>query len=114
MEMVNWYLSVLKNYTGFTGRAGRAEIWFFILAHFLVSLILNVLSETLGLIYALAVLVPSIAVGIRRMHDIGKSGWWLLVGLIPVLGLFVLIYFYVLKSEEGENAYGASAPTAPY
>ncbi len=114
MEMVNWYVSVLKNYVGFTGRAGRAELWFFVLASFLISLILNMLSNTLGMIYALAVMVPSIAVGVRRMHDIGKSGWWLLVGLIPILGLLALIYFYVQKSDESENIYGPSAPATPY
>ena len=58
-------------------------------------------------LYSLAILIPSIAVGVRRLHDTGRSGWWLLIGLIPVLGSIVLIVFFVLDSEPGENAYGA-------
>ena len=59
-------------------------------------------------LYSLAILIPSIAVGVRRLHDTGRSGWWLLIGLIPVLGSIVLIVFFVLDSEPGENAYGAN------
>ncbi len=109
MEILNWYILVLKNYVGFDGRATRSELWYFVLVNFLVSLIINTLSATLGIVYALAVLLPSIAVGVRRMHDIGKSGWWLLVGLIPIVGLFVLLYFYVQPSDEGQNAFGPAA-----
>ena len=59
-------------------------------------------------LYSLAILIPSIAVVVRRLHDTGRSGWWLLIGLIPVLGSIVLIVFFVLDSEPGENAYGAN------
>ncbi len=113
MEIINWYIGVWKNFFGFEGRAGRSEFWYFVLVNFIVSLLFNVISATLGMIYSLAVLIPSIALGIRRMHDIGKSGWWLLIALIPIIGFFVLIFFYVQPSEEGENRFGSSAPTEP-
>lgn len=68
-------------------------------------------SQTIGYLqtfYGLAVLIPSIALSIRRLHDTGKSGWWLLIGLIPIIGFFVLIFFYVQDSQPGENEYGSN------
>jgi len=118
MEAFNWYLSVVKNYVGFEGRAGRSEFWYFTLVNFIIAIVINVLGSVLGMkilgtIYALALLLPSIAVSIRRLHDIGKSGWWLLVGFIPVIGIFVLIYFYVQASEVNENRFGPMPATQP-
>ena len=112
MEALQWYLTVIKNYVGFEGRASRSEFWYFTLINFIIVVVLNIIGIlTLGSLYALATLLPSIAVSIRRLHDIGKSGWWLLVGFIPVIGIFVLIYFYVQASEVNENRFGPMPAT---
>jgi uncharacterized membrane protein YhaH (DUF805 family) len=108
---VNWYLGVLKKYADFSGRARRKEFWMFALINFVVMVVLSFVDSmigmpVLGLIYALGVLLPSLAVGARRLHDIGKSGWWQLVGLVPFIGILVLIIFFVLDSNPGDNKYG--------
>lgn len=110
---MEWYLKVLKNYVGFSGRARRKEYWMFALFSFIVSLILTIVEKLIGLdsvlsgLYSLAVLLPSLAVGARRLHDIGKSGWWLLIGLIPLIGAIVLIVFFCQDSQD-DNQYGAN------
>ncbi len=93
-----WYLAVLKKYAVFNGRARRKEYWYFILCNFLLSFAIafvdamtgNINAETgmgmFSMVYAVLMLVPSIAVGVRRLHDTGRSGWWVLLALIPVLG----------------------------
>ena len=108
---MNWYLDVLKKYTVFSGRAQRAEYWYFALFNIIISLVLGFMDGLVGTggvlygIYLLAVLLPSIAVGIRRLHDTDRSGWWLLLVLIPLAGL-VLLVFMVFDSKPGENQYG--------
>jgi len=121
MEFVNWYIDALKNkYAKFDGRASRPEYWFFVLCNIIVYVVLEILvgvvgriAAVLALIYALAVLVPSIAVGIRRLHDIDRSGWWLLIGLVPLVGGIVLLVFAVLPGTQGNNRFGPPAPTSP-
>lgn len=109
---MEWYLKVLKNYAGFQGRAARKEYWMFALINLIIVLILSLLEWLLHInniltgIYDLAVLIPSLAVGARRLHDTGKRGWWLLIGLIPVIGFIILIIFFCLNSDENENQYG--------
>ncbi|MDG6881427.1 Inner membrane protein yhaH [Phocoenobacter uteri] len=115
---MNWYLEVLKKYAVFNGRARRKEYWFFILFSTVVSFILSILDNLIGFIdynsglgilggiYSLAILIPSIAVSVRRLHDINRSGWWMLITFIPVIGLIVLFVFACLKGTEGENKYG--------
>ena len=115
---MSWYLKALKNYVGFSGRARRREYWFFTLFSFLVTIALSILdiiifnlsSETvLGMFtgaYALAVLMPTFAVAFRRLHDTGRSGWWFLISLVPIIGIFVLFVFLLLDSQPGENQYG--------
>ncbi|MBA6413633.1 DUF805 domain-containing protein [Parahaliea sp. F7430] len=115
---MEWYLKVLKNYLGFSGRARRVEFWMFVLINFLISVVLSFVDGVLGLrgaegatgvlqgLYMLGVFLPSIAVAFRRLHDTGRSGWWLLIGLVPVIGWIVLLVFYCFDSEEGDNAYG--------
>ena len=105
MEQFNYYVHVLKNYATFNGRARRSEYWYFILFNTLISVGLNVIGGIIsfgliGTIYSLAVLIPSIAVGVRRMHDVGKSGWFL---LIPIYNLILAL----TDGEKGENQYGA-------
>ncbi|WP_101759017.1 DUF805 domain-containing protein [Oceanicoccus sp. KOV_DT_Chl] len=120
---MNWYLEVLKKYAQFSGRARRKEYWNFVLFNLIFSIVLTFIDgltgslspETgLGLLsglYALAVLIPSIAVGIRRLHDTGRSGWWILIALVPLIGALILLVFMLLDSEA-DNEYGASPKLA--
>ena len=103
-----------NKYVEFKGRADRAEFWWFFLFQFVVLAIIGMVSNTLYVIAALALLLPGLAVGARRLHDIGKSGWFLLIGLIPLIGWLVLIYFFVQPSGPA-NEYGGlvAAPDAP-
>jgi uncharacterized membrane protein YhaH (DUF805 family) len=110
-ETMNWYVAVLKKYAVFTGRARRSEYWFFVLFNLIITVILALIDAWLGtsfleIIYSLAVLIPSLAVGVRRLHDTDRSGWWLLIGLVPLFGLIVLIVFFVQDSTAGANKYG--------
>jgi uncharacterized membrane protein YhaH (DUF805 family) len=106
-DQMKWYLAVLKKYAEFNGRAGREEFWMFVLINFIVSLILSIIRP-LGLIYGLAVLVPSLAVGARRLHDTGRSGWFQLLVLIPLIGPIVLIVFAAQDGQPGDNQYGSN------
>ncbi|MCC4264199.1 DUF805 domain-containing protein [Oceanimonas baumannii] len=117
---MDWYLSVLKKYAVFQGRARRKEYWFFILFNALISLLLTffdgligMYSEGVGLgmlsgVYTLLVLLPSLAVTVRRLHDIGRSGWWILIAFIPLIGALVLLVFMVFDSKPGDNQFGAN------
>jgi uncharacterized membrane protein YhaH (DUF805 family) len=103
---------VRDKYADFNGRAGRAEFWWFALACFAVGMVFNILGlAIIGLLVNLALLLPSLAVGARRMHDIGKSGWFQLLWLIPFLGWAVMIYFLVQPSGAA-NEYGEGPATA--
>ena len=106
-NVIDNYVGVLKRYAEFNGRARRQEFWLFALVSFIVSFILNFIGP-LGYLYSLAVLVPSLAVGARRLHDTGRSGWFQLVGLIPLVGVIILIIFMAQESQPGENQYGSN------
>jgi uncharacterized membrane protein YhaH (DUF805 family) len=116
---MNWYLAVLKNYAGFSGRARRTEYWMFVVVNVVISAGLNVLERifgiggALGLLYGLAVLIPGLAVGIRRLHDTSRSGWWLLLAFIPIIGWIVLIVFAAQEGVHGANAYGPDPKAQP-
>ena len=113
---MHWYFEVLKKYSVFDGRAHRTEYWMFVLVNVIISFVLEmVLGDpgVLAVLYSLAVLVPSIAVSVRRLHDIGRSGWWLLVGVIPVVGGIVLLVFAVQDSQLGDNQYGPNPKDTP-
>jgi len=115
---MNWYLEVFKKYAVFSGRARRKEYWYFLLFNIIISIVLAVIdgvtgtfsAETdmglLGGLYTLAVLIPGLAVSVRRLHDTDRSGWWLLIYLIPLIGAIVLLVFMVQDSTPGENRYG--------
>jgi uncharacterized membrane protein YhaH (DUF805 family) len=117
-ENVNWYFEVLKKYGTFTGRARRKEYWYFFLFNFIIGILLIIvdtvtgsLKSEIGLgilsgLYSLVVLIPGIAVSVRRLHDTNLSGWWLLIALIPLIGGIVLLFFMVEDSKPGENRYG--------
>jgi uncharacterized membrane protein YhaH (DUF805 family) len=102
---MNWYLEGLKNFAAFDGRAGREEFWHFTLINVLVCLALYATYSSLWAIYALTVLMPSIAISVRRLHDIGRSGWWLFIVANPFLG-FVYLFFMLQDGAHGENQYG--------
>jgi uncharacterized membrane protein YhaH (DUF805 family) len=133
---MTWYLAALKNYAGFQGRARRREYWMFVLVNAIISVALVVIGKltkmpdgpTFGVgmsrnglgvfgigvfshpvlfqAYALATFLPFLAVEVRRLHDIGRTGWWWLSGLIPVLGWFVLVIFCATDGAAGDNVYG--------
>lgn len=111
---MEWYLKVLKNYVGFEGRARRKEYWMFILFNMIASLVLGFIGGLIGLdtilsyVYSLAVLLPSLAVAMRRLHDTGRSGWMILLSFIPLIGAIVLIVFMCQDSEPGDNKYGSN------
>jgi uncharacterized membrane protein YhaH (DUF805 family) len=107
----------LRKYADFSGRAARPEFWWFFLFQVIVMVVTGMVSEVLNGLAALALLLPGLAVGARRLHDIGKSAWFLLVGLIPFVGWLVMLYWFVQPSA-GANEYGppagivaANAPT---
>ena len=117
---MNWYISVLKQYAVFSGRARRTEYWMFVLCNVIVMLLLGMVdklsggdNELISSIYSLAVLLPSLAVAARRLHDTDRSAWWLLLGLIPIIGTLVLIYFMVCNGQQGPNRFGDDPKAAP-
>ncbi len=109
---VQWYLKVIKNYAEFGGRARRTEYWMFTLVNAVIVFLLSMLESIAGImgivtfLYSLAVLIPSLAVVVRRLHDSGRTGWWILVSLIPIVGGIVILVFMCLDSEQGDNEYG--------
>lgn len=109
---MEWYLEVLKKYAVFNGRSHRKEFWMFVLINLIIGVVLGWVSEALASIYSLAVLLPAIGVSIRRLHDTGKTGWWLLLHFIPVIGTIILIIFFVQDSDEGANEYGPNPKLA--
>lgn len=137
---MNWYVKVLKQYVDFSGRARRREYWMFFLVNLVVLIVLSLVDTMLGTggwrstagggsfsaagslgllsgLYSLAVLLPTIAVAVRRLHDTDRSGWWFLIGFVPIVGGIVLLIFYVLEGTRGPNRFGpdpkttVSAPT---
>ena len=116
---MNWFIQALKKYAVFSGRARRKEYWFFVLFYIIIAIVLvmidsmaGTISATTGMgllsgIFALAMFIPGLAVGIRRLHDINKSGWWILIGLIPFIGPLILIIFALMAGTAGDNEYGA-------
>ena len=117
---MSWYLEVLKKYAVFHGRARRAEYWYFVLFNLIVLIVLELIDALLGTysfvqgvgllsgIYSLAVIIPSLAVTVRRLHDIDRTGWWILINLIPLVGTIVLLVFAVTDGTPGSNRYGAN------
>ncbi len=114
----NWKLVVLQRYAKFDGRAGRAEFWWYVLANFAIYIALLILAQISGIflvlyfLYALAVIVPNIAVGIRRLHDTDKSGWLLLLAFIPFVGAIILLVFCAMEGTNGPNQFGAAPEPA--
>ena len=113
---MNWFLKALKNYAGFSGRSQRSEYWYFVLFYMLIYIALTAVDYFAGLgaagigllstIFSLAMLIPSLAVSVRRLHDTDRSGWWILIGFVPVIGFIVLLVFFVMDSTPGSNRFG--------
>lgn len=108
---MKWFVQCVKKYAVFSGRSHRTEFWMFTLVSFLISVALGFLDlfdlGIVGSLFTLAIFVPSVAVSVRRLHDINRSGWWVLVALIPFIGWLVLLIWAIRKSDEGENRFGA-------
>jgi len=109
---MNYYLDCLKTkYFCFSGRARRKEYWMFALVNFVITLVLGFIDQKftggiLQFVYGIAVLLPCLGVCVRRLHDIGKTGWWLLICLVPIVGPIVFLVFMCLDSKPGTNEYG--------
>ena len=115
---MNYYLDVLKKYAVFSGRAQRKEFWMFALINVIAIYVLGFIDGALGtwifasgfgllsVIYLLAVFLPMLGLSVRRLHDTGRSGWWLLISIIPLIGAITLLVFYCLDSTPKENQYG--------
>lgn len=120
---MSWFVKALKNYGVFRGRARRKEYWYFILFYVLGCVILSAIDGAMAAtdqnpgwgvltaIFVLAMLVPSVSVGVRRLHDTDRSGWWLLLSAIPLIGTIVLLVFTVQDSQPGENRFGPNPKT---
>jgi uncharacterized membrane protein YhaH (DUF805 family) len=119
---MQWYVEVLRKYAVFEGRAHRTEFWMFVLVNFAISIALNIVDYAIGTdgeyigllsgVYAIAVLIPSLAVGARRLHDTGRTAWWLLLEL-TIVGIIVLIVFWAMEGEKGPNEHGPNPWEAP-
>lgn len=121
---MNWYFEVLKKYAVFSGRARRKEYWHFVLFNIIIIIVFTFIDVIIGTyneqanigllsgVYILVVLIPGIAVAVRRLHDTDRSGWWLLIGLIPLIGGIVLLVFMLQDSKPGANQYGANPKEA--
>ena len=118
---MNYYFKVLRQYVDFKGRARRSEYWYFSLFSVLISIVLGIIdifvlgadpfageSGMLGNLYSLAVLLPSLGVLVRRLHDVGKSGWFFLIVFIPLIGFIWLLILLFRNSQQGENKWGPS------
>jgi uncharacterized membrane protein YhaH (DUF805 family) len=111
MNFVEAIQSGFSNYVNFSGRAQRSAYWWWFLFVIIVDIVASLIDGMLGVqivaaLAGLAMLLPSIAVGVRRLHDTDRSGWWLLIGLIPLIGAIVLIIFFVQKGTTGPNRFG--------
>ena len=115
---MSWYLEALKKYAEFSGRSRRMEYWYFVLFNLIVFIILELIDALLGTfnvvqgvgllsgIYGLAVLIPTLAVTVRRLHDIDRTGWWIFINLIPLIGSIVLLVFALTPGTPGSNRFG--------
>lgn len=115
---MSWFFEAVKKYAVFSGRSRRREYWYFVLFYLLISIGFTVLDAVIGTlnyfgrfglftgIFTLALLLPSIAVTVRKLHDIDRTGWWYLISLVPIIGLVVILIFTVTDSTEGSNRYG--------
>jgi uncharacterized membrane protein YhaH (DUF805 family) len=109
---MNWYVQAFRKYSEFNGRASRSEYWYFVLINALVIMgfiLLDLLFTSYGIlsiVYCVAAIIPAFAVTVRRLHDTNRSGWNILLGLIPIIGGIIVLVFLLQESSFGENRYG--------
>lgn len=120
---MEWFLKVVKSFS-FEGRARRKEYWMFVLVAVVIALVLGFIDGMLGTyslstgigllggIFSIAILIQSIAVGVRRLHDTGRSGWWLLIAFIPFVGPIIVLVLMALEGKQGDNQYGSDPKLA--
>lgn len=108
---MHWFLDpIQKHYVDFAGRIGRQEYWMFVLFSIIIQVALDIVRlDMIGMLVSLGLLLPSLGLGARRLHDIGKSGWWLLLGFIPIIGWIILIVWLATKTDSAANEYGNPA-----
>jgi uncharacterized membrane protein YhaH (DUF805 family) len=114
MNMGEAVRSVFSQYATFSGRAVRSEFWWWVLFTIIVAIVLGAVEYLAGLgdwaplsgLFGLATLIPNLAVSVRRLHDIDRTGWWLLIGLVPIVGWLVLLWFYIQQGTPGANRFG--------
>ncbi len=108
---MHWFLDpIQKHYVDFAGRIGRQEYWMFVLFSIIIQVALDIVRlDMIGMLVSLGLLLPSLGLGARRLHDIGKSGWWLLLGFIPIVGWIILIVWLATKTDSAANEYGNPA-----
>jgi uncharacterized membrane protein YhaH (DUF805 family) len=109
--------SGFDHYTKFDGRASRPMYWWWVLFAIIAAVAANIVDAIIGapifsVIVGLGLLLPGLSVSIRRLHDTNRTGWWILIGLIPLIGAIILIVFYVQEGDAGENQYGPPPPTS--
>ena len=121
---MSWFVEALKKYAVFSGRSRRKEYWYFVLFVVIVSIVLSLIDSLSGTyhsesgtgllsgIFSLAILIPSIAVSVRRLHDMDRTGWWVLISLVPLIGWIVLLVFHVQDSTPGTNRHGPNPKSA--
>ncbi len=117
---MNYYFLAFRKYTVFNGRATRSEYWYFTLFNILAVGMFGLIDQVMGTfnfdagygplsaIYTLSMILPGLGVSIRRLHDTGRSGWWFMITIIPIIGLLVFLYFALLESDPNPNQYGES------
>jgi uncharacterized membrane protein YhaH (DUF805 family) len=119
MEAARWFKTVVtKHYNDFDGRARRAEFWWYMLVFVVIDVALALVqlpthTKILTALLGLGLFVPTVGVYVRRLHDIGKSGWWLLVGLVPVIGIGVVLYWWAQPGTSGPNEFGPDPKASP-
>ena len=123
---MSWFIEALRKYAVFRGRSRRKEYWFFVLFVVVISTVLTIIDGLIGAydrstgvgllsaIFSLAILIPSISVSVRRLHDIDRAGWWVLISLVPLVGWIVLLVFHVQDSTPGTNRYGPNPKSTDY
>lgn len=122
---MNHFVDALRKYVDFSGRASRAQFWWFLLVAIVISIVLSILDNALGTVpdgqywssgllsslFSLAIFLPSLALLVRRLHDTGRSGWWVLLVLVPCIGLIAWFVFALQASENGVNQWGPNPHT---
>lgn len=109
---MSWYIQAIKNYCNFSGRARRTEYWMFALISAVIVFVLGIIDGIIGIkiltnLYSLFIVIPELALSFRRLHDIDKSAWWLLIAFVPVVGAIILLVFSLKAGTIGANTYGA-------